>query len=442
MAGILGIRREDRNPYERRAPLSPSHVERLVKEHDIKVVIQPSDIRVFTDRQYADAGAVVQEDLSGCDVLIAVKEIPESMFRPGGTYMCFSHTIKGQDYNMPALGKLVELRCDLMDYEKVTDDKGRRLIFFGREAGLAGMLNTLWALGERLRWEGHVTPLVSVESTKDYPDLGAAEAAIVAIGHRIAEEGMPEAVGPLVCGFAGYGNVSNGAQEIFNLLPMEELTPEELVRKGEDGTLLDLPRTKVYKVVFKEEDMVEPASPDGTFELQDYYDNPEKYRGIFVGYLPHLTLLVNCIYWTEAYPRLVTLDWLREAYPAEGEPRTRLKVIGDISCDIDGSVQCTVKGTDPGNPIYVYDPVAEKETDGFEGRGPVIMAIDALPSSLPADATVAFGEMLMPYVPGIMGNDFAKALAEQTLPPEISRAHILHRGVFTPDFGYMAKFVE
>jgi len=150
----IGIRREDKNRWERRVPLIPKHVKELIESHGIDVTLQPSSIRIFSDEEYLQAGAKIQEDLSACHIIFAVKEIPADFFQPGKTYVFFSHTIKGQKKNMPMLKRMMELGCNLIDYEKVIDEKGRRLIFFGRHAGLAGMIDTLWALERRLTWEG------------------------------------------------------------------------------------------------------------------------------------------------------------------------------------------------------------------------------------------------------------------------------------------------
>ena len=139
-------------------PVTPGIARYLRDEHGIEVFVQPSPIRVFSEAEFEAHGAIVQEDLADCPIVFAVKEIPSSFFRPGGAYMFFSHVIKGQPYNMPMLRRLMELGCTLIDYEKVIDDQGRRLIFFGRHAGLAGMIETLHALGQRLRWEGVPNP--------------------------------------------------------------------------------------------------------------------------------------------------------------------------------------------------------------------------------------------------------------------------------------------
>ncbi|MEE8478647.1 MAG: hypothetical protein V3S42_01430, partial [Candidatus Neomarinimicrobiota bacterium] len=140
----IGIRREDKNEWEARVPLIPSDVKKLAND-GIKVILQPSPIRIFSDQEYIDVGAMISEDLSSCSVILAVKEIPINFIEKGKTYVFFSHTIKGQDYNIPLLQKMIDEKTQLIDYERIVDEKGQRLIFFGRHAGLAGMIDSFWA---------------------------------------------------------------------------------------------------------------------------------------------------------------------------------------------------------------------------------------------------------------------------------------------------------
>lgn len=431
MPSRIGIRREDKSEWERRVPIVPEHVVELRERHDLEVWVQPSEIRVFSDQEYRKAGARVEEDLSPCPVLFGVKEIPADCFKKGHTYIFFAHVIKGQPYNMPMLQSLLDNGCQLIDYEKVTDDQGRRLIFFGRHAGLAGMIDSLWALGRRLDWEQIPNPFSDLRQTYEYDDLEDAKAAVAALGDRIATEGLPETIAPLICGFAGYGNVFRGANEIAGLLPVEEIEPDQVAEVAGHSSV----RRTVYKVVFKEEHTVEPVSPDHSFELQDYYDRPDRYRSTFAGYLPHLTVLMNCVYWDERYPRLVTKQDMRTLYGTQEQPR--LRVIGDISCDIEGAIEATVRSTEPGAPVYVYHPVHDQANLGAAGDGPVILAVDILPSELPREASVYFSGVLMDYVPAIADADYSVAFADLDLPSEIKRAVIVHQGELTPDCGYL-----
>lgn len=405
-------------------PLIPDHVRALVAQ-GIQVIIQPSNIRVFKDDEYVAAGARVAEDLSGCDVVFAVKEIPAEFFHDRQTYMFFSHTFKGQPYNMPMLRRILERKATLLDYEKVTDEHDRRLIFFGNYAGTAGMLETFYTLGKRLEWEGIPTPFAELKRPVEYPNLEAAKDALIKVGNRLAP------TKPLVVGFTGYGNVSKGAQAIFDLIPHQEIDPQDLKNELRPG---------IYKVVFYEKDMVRPKNAKAAFELQDYYHHPEKYAADLEKHLPYLTILVNCIYWDARYPRLVTKQWLRDAWRRPVKPR--LRVIGDISCDIEGSIECTVKSTEPGDPIYTYLPSDGRIVDGWQGDGPVIMAVDTLPSELPREASISLGDMLSPFAPAIARCDFRRPFAELDLPLPLKRSVIVHRGELTPDYKYMEKFIS
>jgi saccharopine dehydrogenase (NAD+, L-lysine-forming) len=436
MKRCIGIRREDKSRWERRVPVTPEDARKLGEKHDIEVWVQPSPIRVFSEEEFTQAGAIVQEDLSPCPVIFAVKEMPLDFFEPGKTYVFFAHVIKGQPYNMPMLKKMLDLGCNLIDYEKVTDEKGRRLIFFGRHAGIAGMIDTLWALGQRLDWEGIPNPFTQLGHTYEYKDLAEAKEAVSKMGEKIKTGGLPEAVTPLICGIAGYGNVARGVWEVLDLLPIVEIEPEDVAPLVEGS---DYAANVIYKVVFKEEHTVEPISPDHQFELQDFYDHPEKYRGKFESYVPYLTLIVNCVYWEEKYPRLVTKEFLKQLYSEQKQPR--LRVIGDISCDIEGAIECTVRSTEPDEPVFVYNPFTGEATDGYEGEGPVVMAVDILPSELPRDASVDFSAVLREFIPAIAKADFSAPFEQLELSPEIKRAVIAYHGELTPDYCYIEEFL-
>jgi alpha-aminoadipic semialdehyde synthase len=434
MAARIGIRIEDKNEWERRTPLIPAHIKELNDKHGVEVWVQASPIRAYTQDEYTQAGVKVVDDLSDCPVVLAIKEIPLELFQPGKTYIFFSHTIKGQKHNMPMLQRLLDLDCQLLDYEKITDKNERRLVFFGNYAGLAGMIDTLWALGQRLAWENTETPFSEISQTHRYSTLDDAKAAIRDVGQQIAQKGLPQHITPMICGFAGYGNVSRGAQEIFDLLPFEEIPPAELAAFSERR---DHSSHLVYKTVFREQDMVEPRAPHSAFHLQDYYDHPEKYRSKFKGYLPFLTLLVNGIYWSPRYPRLVTRRHLDELFNSIQQPR--LRIIGDISCDVQGAIECNLRATNPGNPIYVYDPLTERAQDGYQGRGVVVLAVDNLPCELPRESSAHFSTTLMPFIPEIAQADYNAPLEQCGLSPTLQRAVIAWRGQLTPDFGYLEE---
>jgi saccharopine dehydrogenase (NAD+, L-lysine-forming) len=432
---MIGVRREDKSEWERRVPITPEDAAHL-KKQGVEIIVQSSDIRAFDDEEFMQAGVAIQEDISQYPVVIGIKEMPDDIFRAGATYVFFAHVIKGQPYNMPMLRRLLDLGCTLIDYERIVDDHNRRLIFFGWHAGVAGMIDTLWALGQRLTWEGIPNPFDRLRQTLAYRDLDAARIGLAEVRSRIEVEGLPEVVSPLIIGVAGYGNVSRGAQEMLDLLPVIEIEPGELQSLvASQG----YSRHHLYKAVFEEQHLVEPVHPGTPFVLQDYYDHPEKYRGVFEQYLPCFAVVVNAIYWTERYPRLVTRDALRTLLAG---PQPRLRVIGDISCDIEGAIEVTVKSTEPGAPIYVYDPFNGSITDGHAGRGVVIMAVDILPSELPREASADFSRILKPYIPALARCDWTAPLEQLDLPPEVRRAVIVHRGKLTPDYEYIQQYLD
>ena len=426
----IGIRREDRSPWETRTPLVPQAVKLLIQHDGLEISVQSSPTRVFDDDAYRAAGAAVADDLAHCPVILGVKEIPPELLEAGKTYVYFAHVIKGQAANMPVLRRLLDLGCQLIDYERIADERGRRLVFFGPFAGQAGMIDTLWALGRRLTHEGVDNPFTAVQPAHRYDDVAHAKRGIAQVGERIRRHGLPKAVRPLVCGLTGYGAVSKGAQGIYDCLPVEEITPDELgsVRPAADVC---------YKVVFEEAHMVKRVDTSAAFQLQEYYDRPERYRAKFFPYVEHLTLLVNCIYWEPKYPRLVTRDQFRELYG--GRARPRLRVIGDITCDVDGSVQCTVRSTTPDNPVYVYEPATGQTRDGVAGAGPVVLAVDFLPCELPVDASNFFSRSLSPLVPAVARADFSAPLAYCGLPPELQRAAIVYQGELTEPYHHLAQ---
>jgi alpha-aminoadipic semialdehyde synthase len=437
MTRKVGIRREDKNRWERRTPFVPEDVKNLANKYDLQFLVQPSPIRIFTDSDYESTGAEVTEDLQLCHFIFAVKEIPEDLLFPNKVYVYFSHTIKGQAHNMPMLQKLMELNCTLIDYELVADDKGRRLIFFGNYAGLAGMIDTFWALGRRLSEEGIDSPFLNIDPAHNYHDLNAAKEAITKAGEEIRRNGLPKSLCPAVFGFAGYGNVSKGAQEIFDLMPHQTIGVEDLMT-DQYKNLSE--KNILYKVEFKEEDMVVPKEKGKKFDLQEYYKFPERYDSIFESYLPFLTVLLNCIYWDPKYPRLVSKKAVKKLFQHSSPPR--LRMIGDISCDVEGAVECTVKCSILDQPVYVYDTQKDQAIDGVKGNGPVILAIDHLPCELPRESSTFFSNMLKPFIPTIVKANYSKSFEELDLDPEIKNAVITHQGKLTPRFEYLKKYLQ
>ena len=406
----IGIRRETK-AGERRVPLIPAHVAELVRDHGLGVVVQSSPDRCHADAAYREAGADVADTLPPCRVILGVKEIPVDEMQPGAAHLCFSHTVKGQDYNMPMLRGTLQKNATLIDYEMIVDRHGRRLIFFGRHAGYAGMVDTLWAFGRRLLDEGIDTSLAPVRRAFEYASVDdAAEHLATEVADRIRTRGVVPEIHPLVVGFTGGGNVSQGAQEILERLPVVEVSPDDLPALAANP---DISRRAVYKVVFR-----------------------RGHRHDFARHLPYLSILVNGIYWQPGSPKLMTRDDMRGLW---GNGAPKLKVVGDITCDIDGSVECNLRATTPSNPVYVYDPETHTAHDGVGGRGPVVMAVDNLPAEFPVDASAHFGDSLFPFVAPLARADFSAPFEHLSLPAAVTGAVITHGGELGPGFGYLEE---
>lgn len=433
----IGIRTEDKSEWERRTPLTPEDIAAL-RADGLMVVVQTSSQRAYKDEEFTRAGIPLQGDLSDCDVIIGLKEIPIDQLAPDKTYIFFSHVIKGQPYNMPMLKRLMALGDTLVDYERIVDDQGRRLLAFGEYAGLAGMINGLWALGQRLDVEGVANPFSRLRQARTYATLADAKASIARVAEDIMRQGIPPEVHPLMVGFAGYGNVSQGAQEIFDILPFEEIAPGKvaaMAAKPPDRT------DRLYKVVYQEKDLVRPRDTGATFSLEDYYQyGKQKYAGAVGQELGDLTLLVNGIYWDERYPRLLNQADCRVLW-ADG-PTPRLRVVADISCDVGGALACTVQSSYPDRPLYVFHPDSGQVTDGVRGHGPVVMAVEILPAELPRESSAYFSRLLKGYVPSLPNPNHPSDFDQLDLPPEIKRATILWQGRLTPDYQYLETHLE
>jgi alpha-aminoadipic semialdehyde synthase len=309
------------------------------------------------------------------------------------------------------------------------------LIFFGKYAGYAGMINSLWTLGLRLKELGFETPFLKIKQAHSYHSLEHARKIVSEVGQYISENGFPKELCPFVIGFTGYGNVSVGAQEICGLLPVKEISPDKLISLKDREKI---PNNLIYKVIFKEEHLVTAIDKETEFELQDYYTNPKKYKSQFERYVPHLSALINCMYWDNRYPKLITKDYLEKIFK-KGNPK--LSVIGDITCDINGSIESTIRSTAIEDPIFVYNPFTREIIMGYKGEGIQVMAVDILPSELPRDSSNGFGDVLVNYVKPIAIADYDLPYEELDLPRAIKKALILHKGELTNDYKYIQQYL-
>ncbi|GAB6909282.1 conserved hypothetical protein [Desulfosarcina cetonica] len=434
MTKTLLIRAEDKNRWERRAPLVPDDLAAILKATGARAWVETSQKRFFSQDQYEAAGAKSCQGMADGDVILGVKEIPIEKIIDRKTYVFFSHTIKGQPTNMPLLQRIIDGGCTLIDYEKITDADDRRLIYFGPYAGDAGAIDILSLMGEHWAAQGIDTPFAGFRRAHQYDSVAEAKAHLREIGRLIRENGLPEALCPFTIGILGYGNVSKGAQQIFDCLPTRRIAPaaiETMVTEGQSD------RHTIYLTVFKEADLVRPKAPRAAFDLTEYYHHPERYESCFEPYLPFFTLLVNAVYWEQRYPRFVTWEGLKRL--AQAQTPTKLSGIADITCDTNGSIACNVKSTDSDMPAYRVDPLAGTTQDGHLGDGIVLLAVDNLPCELPNDASSFFSNQLRPFIPGLLAADFSKPLAESGLPEELQKAVIVYNGQLTRRFAYLKE---
>ncbi|KAB7495264.1 Alpha-aminoadipic semialdehyde synthase, mitochondrial [Armadillidium nasatum] len=441
---ILAIRREDQSVWERRAPLAPSHVKKLVKK-GVKVIVQPSNRRAYPMQMYQNAGAKIQEDISEADVVIGVKQVPIDQLIPHKTYAFFSHTIKAQEANMPLLDAILEKNIRLIDYERMVDERGNRLVAFGKYAGAAGMINILHGLGLRLLALGHHTPLMHIGPAHNYRNIEMARQALRDAGYEISLGMMPKSIGPLTFVFTGTGNVSQGAADLFQNLPYEYVPVSALKKISEHGAT-----NKVYGCEISRQDHL-VKKDGGKYNAEEYEEHPERYISLFpLKIAPYASVIVNGIYYAVNSPKLITIPdakallqplytpWLPVSIGSPALPH-KLLAICDISADPGGSIEFVTECTTIDTPFCLYDADQNKDTVSFKGPGVLVCSIDNMPTQLPRESTDYFGDLLMPYIKDIICSDAKKEFEEKNFCPEVASAVLASNGKLTPNFEYIAE---
>lgn len=388
---ILGIVREGKVPPDKRVPLTPEQCVKLqtIYPH-VKVIVQPSPIRAFLDHEYADLGIEMKEDLSECHILMGVKEVNIEDLIPNKKYIFFSHTFKKQPYNRELLKAILAKQIQLIDYEVLKDKNDRRVIGFGRYAGIVGAYNGFLTFGLK-------------------HNLYTLKPANLCANRKEVEEELKKVVLPkyMKLVLSGYGRVGHGAREILELLPIKEVSPEEfLAQDFNEPVFAHLEVEDYYR-----------AKDRSPFEKEVFYKNPELFVSTFNRYLPKTDMYIPCHYWSAQAAFIFT----REDLKAEN---VRLSVVADISCDIDGPVACTIRPSTISDPIYGYDPILETETDFRAENAIAVMAVDNLPCELPLDASDNFGsELIREVFPALLKDDKDGVIergSETTLTGELS----------------------
>ncbi|KAJ7645472.1 Saccharopine dehydrogenase-domain-containing protein [Mycena polygramma] len=439
---VVGLRREDPTRiWERRSPLTPEAVQRLVSERNVKVHVEHCDRRVFRDHEYVQAGANIMGNLQAAHIIVGIKEtpLPELIGNPihqpdaldglcARTHLMFSHTAKGQTYNTALLSRFVadspgvgnRLLPRLIDYEHLTDNDGKRTVGFGWFAGVAGVLESLSAMAHSHLEIGVASPFIYTPRPHTLPSLDKLRKSLRDIGERIAIEGTPRKLGPFIIGLTGTGNVTNGCLSILSELPIEHISVKDLASLVSHHA----PNLhKIYLVHAKPQDYLRRT--DGhEYDRAHYYEQPHMYRSVFsTEVAPYLTLFLNGVGWAPSFPRLMTnADLIETLTRAQRLGGARFTNIGDISCDPEGGLEFLPRSSTLSSPFYKTRPSA------LPSFLPSVqmMAVDILPASIPLDASQHFSNALFPYLENLV--EYYQAGQAGVLDPALEKATIAAAG--------------
>ena len=396
----FGIIKERKNPPDRRVVFTPNELARLQTAYpQASIAVEKSDIRIFSDEQYAAEQIQLADDLSDCDVLFGVKEVPVEALIPNKKYFFFSHTIKMQPYNLKLLQAILDKNIELYDHETIVDAQNRRLIGFGRYAGIVGAYNGIRAFG--LKFE--LFNLVKAETLQNQNDLIVRLKRIVLPNIKIV--------------LTGFGKVAFGAKEMLDGMKIKQVSTTDFLNK-------------IYsQPVYTQIDVLEyNKRTDGQkLNNNDFYNNPKKYISDFERFTKVADVFMAGHFYGNDAPYILTREMLLK-------PDCKIKVVADISCDTNGPIACTIKASTIADPIFGYLPTTNSEVHFSHPGAVVVMSVDNLPCELPKDASEGFGEMFMEHViPAFFNNDKDGIL---------ERAKITSNGQLTPRFAYLQNYVD
>lgn len=396
----IGILREGKKPYDKRVPFTPDQCKELLLQYPhVELVVQPSPHRCYRDEEYSRTGIILQEDLSDCDVLMGVKEVPVNELIPSKKYLFFSHTIKKQPHNKKLLQEILRRNITMIDYETLVDEEGNRVIGFGRFAGIVGAYNGIMAYG--LTYD--LFRLKPAHLCHDKKEMWA----------ELDKINLPN----IKIVVTGGGRVANGACETMGALNIRKVTPYEFLHYSF--------REPVYVQLHSEH--YHRRKDHGEFVAHDFYKHPELYESIFSApgsYTSVTDLLIHCTYWNPGAPVLFTREQMKE-------PGFRISVIADVTCDINGSIPSTERPTTIEDKFYGYNPVTGLIEEPFAPSSITVMAVDNLPCELPRDASEGFGKHLVERVmPALIVKDDGV----------IERAIIAKDGKLSGKFSYLADY--
>ncbi len=394
----IGIVREEKKPADRRIPFTPDQLSSITKNFPFKVVCQPSKIRCFNDEEFIKKGLVVQENLEDCEVIFGVKEVPVEHLLAGKIYFMFSHTIKKQAYNQKLLKTILDKKIRLIDYECLTDVKGQRLVAFGYWAGIVGAYNALWTSGKKYG-------RFSLKRANDCFDL--AELKI-----ELAKAILP----PIKIVLTGNGRVASGAAELLKWAGIRQVDPKAYLNEDFDIAVFTQLDVGQYVTHQKGHD----------FDFGHFVAHPSDYVSTFAPYAASSDVLISAAFWDPKSPRLFEKEEVMD-------DDFKIKIIADITCDIDGSVPTTIRASTIDSPVYDFSTQFLEERRPFSDPANItVMAIDNLPSELPRNASESFGDQLMSHV--------IPALAKDINSDLLTRATIAQNGKLMPSFEYLSDY--
>lgn len=396
----IGIIREGKVPHDKRVPLTPEQILTVkAKYPNVEIVVQTSPIRCFDDEWYKRVGVEVVESLDDCDLILGVKEVNISDLIPNKKFMFFSHTCKLQPYNQKLLQAILDKRIQLIDYEVLKDDKGKRLIGFGRYAGIVGCYNGFLTYGLK-------SGMYELKPAHVCEDRHLVE-------EELEKVKLPQDARIVLTGF---GRVGNGAREILSHIGIREVSPSEFLAQTFTEPVFTHLDTHDYFA----------RIADGGFDKKEFYTEPEKYESILYKYMKDTIIYIPCHFWSSKSPFVLSKDRILNDCP-------RLEVVADVSCDIDGPIGCTVRPSTIADPIYGYNPKTGEEADWKLQGNIAVMAVDNLPCELPRDASRDFGnEMIKNILPALLDEDPTSIIdrgSETTLEGEL-----------TPHFEYLREY--
>jgi alanine dehydrogenase len=397
---IIGILKERKNPPDKRVVFSPEKLQELKKKFpSVSIKIESSDIRVFSDEAYKNAGFEVVDDVADCDILLGVKEVPVDALLSNKKYFFFSHTVKKQSYNRKLLQAILAKNIDLYDHETIVKENGARLIGFGRYAGIVGTYNGFRAVG--LKKNSFHLPKASTLANQN------------TLIEQLQKINLPN----LKILLTGSGKVAFGAKEMLDAMHIKQVSVTEYLEENFTESVFCMIDVLDYN-----------KRKEGKFlDVYDFYNHPGAYESNFFRFAKVTDFFIAGHFFGDGSPILFSKENAKD-------PENKIRFIADISCDIDGPIASTIRASTIENPIYGYDPIAEKEVDFTDEHAIVVMAVDNLPCELPKDASEGFGEMFLKNViPAFFDGDKNGIL---------SRAKITENGKLTPRFSYLQEYVD